>query len=261
MFLKRWFGSKDGERQPDRYSRRQLLRGSFLRHGRDEGWEPTEQEGGDETNETTTLDLRSFLAAADPSAPDPSAGDRAMPPGYDQMVTAPPRRHGSVPVLRPPGAVAEESFLQLCTRCNDCVTACPHDAIRLAPPRYKGAAGTPMIDPFAAPCHMCEDAPCISACETGALHPELPRIIGAAHLQTYNCLAHNQSICTVCYERCPVEGAITLIENRPHIVAEQCNGCGVCHSVCPAPINAIMIMPLPNRPSPPAPPTPTEPLP
>jgi MinD superfamily P-loop ATPase len=95
---------------------------------------------------------------------------------------------------------------------------------------------------------MCEDMPCIDACDTGALDPALPHKIGIAHLQTYNCLAHNQSICTVCSERCPIDGAIELTDGKPHIIDENCTGCGVCHSVCPAPVNAIMIMPVPNRP-------------
>lgn len=172
----------------------------------------------------------------------------------DQFEDTPPKTEPpvqTIPVLRPPGAVAERTFLSLCTQCGDCIDACPYDAIRVAPARLKSAAGTPMIDPFAAPCWNCEDAPCIASCETGALDPRLDRTIGIARLQTYNCLAHNRSICTVCSERCPIPGAIELDQGRPRIVSDICTGCGVCHSVCPAPANAIMIMPLMERPEPP----------
>ncbi len=156
----------------------------------------------------------------------------------------------TIPILRPPGAVSELAFLEACTRCNDCLSACPYDAIRLAPSRFRHAAGTPMIDPFAAPCWNCEDAPCIQACDTGALDATVKRTIGIARLQTHYCLAHNRSFCTVCAERCPVQGAIELRDGKPNIVSEVCTGCGVCHSVCPAPANAIMIMPLLERPDP-----------
>ena len=37
-------------------------------------------------------------------------------------------------------------------------------------------------------------------------------------------------------------------DHRPHIVEETCTGCGVCHFVCPAPENAVIIMPLAERP-------------
>jgi ferredoxin-type protein NapG len=181
------------------------------------------------------------------AAADPSAKDRELPPGYGRLENH-PRRRGQIPVLRPPGAVAEAQFLEMCTRCDACLDACPHGSIKLAPHRFKDAAGTPMIDAFDAPCHMCDDMPCISACEPGALSPDVPKKIGIAHLQTYNCLAHNRTICTVCEERCPVDGAIELHRGRPRIIDENCTGCGVCHSVCPAPVNAIMIMPVPNRP-------------
>ncbi|MGM0558993.1 MAG: 4Fe-4S dicluster domain-containing protein, partial [Myxococcota bacterium] len=214
------FGKKKEDEEPANYSRRKFLRGGFIRDAVDRSQTraaealdapeepdestPAQQETSDESSEAEPFDLIAMLAAADPSAK-----DRKSPPGYGRLENH-PRRRGQIPVLRPPGAVAEHQFLELCTRCDACLDACPHGSITLAPHRFKDAAGTPMIDAFDAPCHMCEDMPCISACDTGALDPNLPRKIGIAHLQTYNCLAHNSTICTVCEERCPVEGAIEL---------------------------------------------------
>ncbi|MBA4150236.1 MAG: 4Fe-4S binding protein [Verrucomicrobia bacterium] len=57
------------------------------------------------------------------------------------------------------------------------------------------------------------------------------------------CLAYQKSFCSTCIERCPVEGAITLRDNYPMVNAELCNGCGICHELCPAPRNAILMMP------------------
>lgn len=247
------FKKKDEDDEPADLSRRRFLRGGFVRDALDRSAERVEEAGenvaaggsADSTEddaEAEPFDLIAMLAAADPSA-----SERELPPGYGRLENRPQRR-GQVPVLRPPGAVAEHQFLALCTRCNACLDACPHDSIKLAPERFHSAASTPMIDAFDAPCYMCEDTPCIDACDTGALDEMLPRKIGIAHLQTYNCLAHNRTICTVCDERCPVEGAIEVTDGKPRIIDENCTGCGVCHSVCPAPVNAIMIMPVPNRP-------------
>jgi ferredoxin-type protein NapG len=150
-------------------------------------------------------------------------------------------------VLRPPGAIDEESFLAACTRCSACVTACPHDAVTLAPPRLRGAAGTPTIDPLRAPCRMCPDTPCITACEPRALRPDQPLKMGTAVISPLTCLAHQNSPCSACVEHCPVPGALSLVDGRPAVNADACTGCGVCQYVCPAPQNAVLILPLKDR--------------
>lgn len=63
-----------------------------------------------------------------------------------------------------------------------------------------------------------------------------------AVIQGRFCLAYT-SFCTVCSERCPVPGAIRLDKGIPMVVAERCDGCGVCHTVCPAPTKAAMLLP------------------
>lgn len=158
-------------------------------------------------------------------------------------------RRFALPIHRPPGAVDEVSFLSGCTRCNECITACPVSAIVHAPARFREAAGTPMIDPYASACIMCEDTPCIAACEPGVLRAEQPRKMGVAMIQMMACLAHTGSFCSVCSERCPVPGAIKVSAGKPTIDADLCTGCGVCASVCPAPTNAIVLMPLADRPT------------
>lgn len=161
-----------------------------------------------------------------------------------------PRYLKSFPVLRPPGAIEEEAFLDGCTKCNACVEACPHDAITHAPLRFRRAAGTPMIDPIESPCRMCEDFPCISACEPNVLRMSMPKKMGIARIDMFTCLAHTGSYCTVCSEHCPVDGAIELTNGKPRINEETCTGCGVCQHVCPAPANAVLLMPVKERPLP-----------
>lgn len=206
----------DGERM----SRRDLLRGGLFRAAR-------------------------RAAEGIPAQLTIGGSDRDAPGG----APPPPPRHRPFPVVRPPGAVDEAEFLAGCTRCNACIEACPHDAITLAPPRFRHAAGTPMIDSSRQPCLMCEDLPCASACEPDVLRSALPRRIAMANLLTYNCIPWQGGFCSVCSEHCPEPGALTTEGGKPVIHNDICTGCGVCHHVCPAPANAIAIMPLQSRPA------------
>ncbi len=160
---------------------------------------------------------------------------RARPP--ETPAGPPPLVH------RPPGAVDEEAFLAGCTRCGDCITACPVDAIVLAGERYGRAAGTPVIDPMTSPCVMCDGTPCIPACEPGVLTADASLAMGTASIRVPNCLAHQGTFCTVCSERCPVEGALEVVAGKPVVHEQTCTGCGVCQHVCPAPYNAVLILP------------------
>jgi ferredoxin-type protein NapG len=161
------------------------------------------------------------------------------------------RYRKAFPVLRPPGAVEEEAFLAGCTRCEACIKACPHDAIVHAPARFRLAAETPMIDPIQQPCWMCHDFPCIAACEPGVLRFDLAVKMGVARIDVPTCLAFQGSFCTVCSEQCPVDGAIEVTAGKPRIQESVCTGCGVCQYVCPAPHNAVLLMPVADRPLPP----------
>lgn len=154
-----------------------------------------------------------------------------------------------IPLFRPPGAVEESQFLAGCTRCSDCADACPHDAIVKVSERLGAAAGTPVIDADTQACWMCEDFPCITACDPGVLTGNLTKTIGTAKITEHLCLAHHSTICTVCSERCPIDDAIHVSDGKPTINESACTGCGVCRYVCPAPENAILLMPLFNRPS------------
>ncbi len=68
-----------------------------------------------------------------------------------------------------------------------------------------------------------------------------------AFVNRQHCLAWMNSPCSSCREHCPEPGAIVVEAGRPTVVTEKCTGCRACYDVCPAPVNAIMILPRPQR--------------
>lgn len=141
-----------------------------------------------------------------------------------------------VPLLRPPGAISEKDFLNACTRCDDCVNACPKDAIKKAPKKMGFLImGTPYIDPIKNPCVMCDELYCISACQDKALlpvHSPADVKMGYAMLDKKKCQAYGISFCQQCIIDCPIPGAITQVDSQPVFHKKICTGCGVCVRSC-----------------------------
>lgn len=170
-------------------------------------------------------------------------------------------------VLRPPGALAENEFIQACIKCGQCVTACPYKTLELSTNSDEGFIGTPYFKPRTIPCYMCTDYPCIKTCPTDALstkrikksESETPSInnaqMGLAVVHTESCIAFHGIQCDACYRACPLIGeAITLVVDRntdtnrhanmkPLINSEVCTGCGLCEHACVTEKAAIFILP------------------
>lgn len=235
----------------DKKTRREFFRGLVSdRKSDDHGWKPDFQpktQAEIEENRRQARDQLGDIAEPDEKPFDAlefleKLGDDDQNQSTDDDTGGQQRKRNFV-VHRPPRALEESQFLNACTRCGDCVDACPHDAIDLAGPRFRDAEGTPMINPSSVPCYMCEDTPCVSACEPDALSASVGLSMGDAEIHEPNCLAHRGEFCTTCSERCPMPGAIKVRDGKPTIRTAACTGCGVCHHVCPAPINAVRIFP------------------
>lgn len=200
----------------------------------------------------------SRLRGEAPSKP-ASAPEPVLPPSPVEVPVTPPEpvpvlltpkvgwRGQRRAVLRPPGAIEERAFLSLCTRCGDCVQACPTGAIVPAGVEHHAAEGFPLLDPTVGPCRMCPDTPCISACQTGALSRLIPLRMGSAHVVLDRCVRSVGTACETCLVSCPVPGALNLKEGKPVVNEAVCTGCGSCRNACPAPTNAVVIVPMRHR--------------
>jgi len=168
------------------------------------------------------------------------------------------------PLLRPPGSVREDRFLELCVRCGECIKACPGSVLHPAGLEAGiDALWTPVAVPSWAGCHQdCNF--CGQVCPTGAIRPlaiEVKRKthMGLAVVDREACLPHRgDRDCQLCYEECRAagyhaiemkeiqvavgdvpEGALSAMEIEeagripaPFVNPAACVGCGLCEYRC-----------------------------
>jgi len=139
--------------------------------------------------------------------------------------------------LRPPWAIDESLFTEICTNCGECISHCPTHIIKAA------RANFPVVDFSSAECLFCEE--CLDVCKPQALlksdHKQ-PWALKAT-IDNTTCLAHQGVECRSCYDPCetraimmpPRLGGISI----PIISKYNCTGCGACVSVCP--VDAVTI--------------------
>lgn len=160
----------------------------------------------------------------------------------------PATRPLSLTFLRPPGALDEPMFLAKCSRCGDCVAACPANAIVISP---SAANGAPFIDANVAPCVVCTTLECMTVCPTGALEPTPIKFIdmGTARWKPETCVRTRGEDCRICVDECPIgEVAISLdASGNVRVHDDGCVGCGVCQHRCPTIPKSIVVEPKAAR--------------
>lgn len=163
------------------------------------------------------------------------------------------RPEAQAKVLRPPGVREEADFLKKCVRCGECMKVCVKNALYPAVLQAGAEAiYTPVVIPRLGYCEY-NCTLCGQVCPTAAI-PNLEvaekkrAVIGKAILDKNHCLPFaRMSNCIVCEEHCPIPQKAIRSElvdvtdpagrkvqlQRPYVVDELCNGCGICENVCP----------------------------
>jgi len=152
----------------------------------------------------------------------------------------------------PPGSHSVDQFLDRCTACHLCISACPTHVLQHALLNY-GLEGLlkPRLDYTSAYC-LFECTRCSEVCPDGAisildLATKSVTQIGVADFYQTRCVVElNGTDCAACSEHCPTK-AITTKPFRDHLrlpVLDQalCVGCGACEYACPVkPVKAILV--------------------
>jgi MauM/NapG family ferredoxin protein len=160
---------------------------------------------------------------------------------FEQALAVPQK----VRYVRPPGAIIEEDYANTCSRCGDCVAACPAQCIVLDP---DVAGGLPHILPRQSACVVCDDLACMKACPSGALQ-NLPIAtlihMGTAQVDFDRCVrSHDPDGCNICIEHCPIGDTALGLDDVGRVeVRGGCIGCGICEQDCPTDPASIVILP------------------
>jgi MauM/NapG family ferredoxin protein len=155
-------------------------------------------------------------------------------------------------LIRPPGALEEDEFLERCIQCGACMKACPTNVLQpaLSEAGLEGVWSPVMIPKLGYCEYKCNL--CGQVCPTGAIQPlELAEKqkfkMGLASFDTTRCLpyAYDRQ-CIVCEEHCPIptkaiyfhqteivrRDGSKMIVKQPRVDAELCTGCGICETKC-----------------------------
>lgn len=165
-------------------------------------------------------------------------------------------------VIRPPGSVKEEGFLERCIKCDQCIRVCPTNVLQPTV-MEAGLEGfwTPILNMKMGYCEL-NCTLCGTVCPTGAIQKisieektgrgdfaeQGPIKLGTAFYDHGRCLPWAmETPCVVCEEVCPTspkaiysrevtirkrDGSMTTLR-RPYVDPSLCIGCGICEHECP----------------------------
>ena len=166
-------------------------------------------------------------------------------------------------ICRPPGGQDEEILIGACLRCERCREVCPQNVI--VPAHMEDGfinVRTPTMDFKKGWCDYCAETNdgkplCVEVCPTAALQP-VPEakpeevIIGKAVINRDWCLGWLLKGCQRCFDVCPYEAIeMEYLEGlgnynrsdyqRPLVIEDKCNGCGLCELECPSMQNVSLV--------------------
>ncbi len=131
--------------------------------------------------------------------------------------------------IRLPWVRDEIEFVDKCSRCHNCITACPEKII------IKADGDFPEINFNLGECTFC--AECLKSCSEDLFSPLDNAPWNLTALITEECLTYKGIVCGVCREQCETE-AISFTPkigsvSQPELAAGKCTGCGACFKPCP----------------------------
>lgn len=170
-------------------------------------------------------------------------------------------------LIRPPGALPEQDFVNACVRCGQCMKVCPTNGLHPVLFEYgPDAVFTPQLIPRLGYCEKnCNQ--CSAVCPSGALKlvpipDKETTVIGIAHFIRDLCIPWSEYInCMVCEEVCPTKKKSivfreeTLLNKEgqkvkvklPYVREDVCIGCGACENKCPVRGNAAIQVRTPKK--------------
>lgn len=141
--------------------------------------------------------------------------------------------------VSPPGSVSVARFLDRCTGCGLCITACPTHVLRPSMLQH-GLRGVlkPYLDFTQGFCNF-DCNICSTVCPEGAILPLPPAEkketqIALAEFHRELCIVQrNHTECGACTEHCPTKALYTTVGKFPGVAPMHCIGCGSCVGTCP----------------------------
>lgn len=149
-------------------------------------------------------------------------------------------------LIRPPGAIPERDFLNVCIHCGKCMKVCPTNGLQ--PCIFEAGINglwtpklVPRIGGCEKNCNMCGRICPTSAIRNLPLEEKTYAKIGTAVIDRSRCIAWEQDkVCLICDEACPYNAISSLNETirgttllRPFVDERICTGCGLCETQCP----------------------------
>lgn len=139
----------------------------------------------------------------------------------------------------PPGSRDVERFLDRCTGCGLCISACPTHVLQPSRTQH-GLRGVmkPYLDFTQGFCNF-DCNICSTVCPEGAILPlalaekKQTQIALAAFDRDYCIVQQERTECGACTEHCPTKALYTKEEKFPTCDAEKCYACHACVETCP----------------------------